>query len=283
MLQAMHRSGRYDRIIVVAHSLGTVIAYDMLRSYYSRINQALPDCSKLGPHFEEVDRGTLEKSAAREKGRAIIGRMARIADAARERIKADRPEPGDAGLRTWLVTDFVTLGSPLAHGLYLMCRGRDEAELQANFEQRSREREFPTCPPRRCNDDLRLTLKDPQTQERVFHHGGEFALTRWTNLYFPPSQLLWGDAIGGEVGSIFGDPAGSNIVDLPVFTNKNRQDSFFAHVLYWDLKYGSDAPHIIALKKAIDLADTGEVNYLGIEAELTRKGDKSVRVQRQSA
>jgi hypothetical protein len=34
-------------------------------------------------------------------------------------------------------------------------------------------------------------------------------------------------------------------------------------VLYWDLKYGSAAPNIVALKKAIDLADTGEANSMG--------------------
>jgi hypothetical protein len=42
-LRALHLSGDYDRIVVVAHSLGTVVAYDMLRAYYSRISQALPD------------------------------------------------------------------------------------------------------------------------------------------------------------------------------------------------------------------------------------------------
>jgi hypothetical protein len=140
----------------------------------------------------------LEKSAAREKGREIIGQMAQIVDDARQRIAARNPQPGDSDLRAWLVTDFVTLGSPLTHALYLMCRGKDEAELRMDFDRRTREREFPTCPPRMVDGDLRLTFKNPQSHMRTFHHGGQFALTRWTNLYFPVSQLLWGDAMAGD-------------------------------------------------------------------------------------
>jgi hypothetical protein len=261
-LQTLHLSGNYDRIIVVAHSLGTVVAYDMLRAYYSRINQALPDPAVLGTDFDNVDRGTLAKAAARQKGREIIGVIADTVEDARQRMAAGSPRPGDPELRAWLVTDFVTMGSPLTHALYLLCRGQTEDELRADFDRRSREREFPTCPPRMLDGDRRLTFTNPIDHKRHFHHGGQFALTRWTNLYFPVSQLLWGDPIGGEVGSVFGDGLGTNVADVPVFTNAARRDSFFAHVLYWDLTQGSAAPHIAALKDAIDLADTGTANAL---------------------
>jgi hypothetical protein len=262
LLQTLHLSGNYDRIIVVAHSLGTVVAYDMLRAYYSRINQALPDPTVLGKDFDDVDRGILPKAAARQKGREIIGQMADAVENARQRIAAKNPHPGDADLRAWLVTDFVTLGSPLTHALYLMCRGKTEDELLADFDRRTREREFPTCPPRILDGDQRLTFKNPNDHKRHFHHGGQFALTRWTNLYFPVSQLLWGDPIGGEVGQVFGDGSGRNVADVPVFTNAAKRDSFFAHVLYWDLEQGTAAPHIEALKAAVDLADTGAANAL---------------------
>jgi hypothetical protein len=129
-----------------------------------------------------------------------------------------------------------------------MCHGKTKKELCEDFDRRTREREFPTCPPRMLDDDLRLTFVNPKDGIRYFHHGGQFALTRWTNLYFPNSQLLWGDAIGGEVGS--------------VFTSMSKRDEFFAHVLYWDMKHGKDAPHIEALRMAIDLADTGLANSL---------------------
>jgi hypothetical protein len=88
-------------------------------------------------------------------------------------------------------------------------------------------------------------------------------LTRWTNLYFPVSQLLWGDGIGRELGPLFGDPAGTNIADVPVFTNPSKRSAFFAHVLYWsDPGSKPAAPHIEALRMAVDLADAGTANGL---------------------
>jgi hypothetical protein len=237
-LQTLHLSGDYDRIIIVAHSLGTVVAYDMLRAYYSRINEALPDPSLLGEHFDAVDRGTVERPAARKMGRQIIGFIATAVADAKQRIVKGNPLPNDENLRAWLVTDFVTLGCPLTHALYLMCRGKNEDELRADFDRRTREREFPICPPRMLDSDYRLTFVNPNTHKRVFHHGGQFALTRWTNLYFPAVQLLWGDAIGGQVRSLFGE----NVSDWPVSTNSSSKDSFFAHVLYWDLAKGTAAP-----------------------------------------
>jgi hypothetical protein len=190
MLQALHLSGEYDRIVVVAHSLGTVVAYDMLRAYYSRINEALPEPSALGEDFDAGDQGKLSPSDSRKWGREIIDRMARTVDAARQRIALGEGRPDDKEMRAWLVTDFVTLGSPLTHALYLMCRGKSESELRSDFERRTREREFPTCPPSMLDGDYRLTFENPRNHLRQFHHGGQFALTRWTNLFFPASQLL---------------------------------------------------------------------------------------------
>ncbi len=261
-LESLHLSGSYDRIVILAHSLGTVVAYDMLRAYYSRINGALPDASLLGPDLDAADRGLLDRTAARKMGRDLIARLASIAATAKQRCDAGHPHAGDEKLRAWLVTDFVTLGSPLCHALYLMCRGNTEAALMSDFDQRTREREFPTCPPRMLDGDGRLTYVNPIDQKRYFHHGGLFALTRWTNLYFPVSQLLWGDAIGGVVGSVFGDSTGSNIADMAVHTNNRKRNNFFAHILYWSVKFGRTAPHIVTLKKALDLADSGEVNSL---------------------
>ena len=91
--------------------------------------------------------------------------------------------------RAWLVTDFITLGSPLAHAPYLMCKGKSAASHRQDFDRRVREFEFPTSPPARANGGGRLTIVDPQTNRRHFHHGAQFGLTRWTNLYFPMSEL----------------------------------------------------------------------------------------------
>ncbi|MBJ6903642.1 hypothetical protein, partial [Vibrio cholerae] len=50
-LERLHTSGQYDRIIVVAHSLGCVVSYDMLRTYFSRVCDELPTDTLLAPEF----------------------------------------------------------------------------------------------------------------------------------------------------------------------------------------------------------------------------------------
>jgi len=54
-LAALHESASYDRIIIVAHSLGSVIGYDMLRSYFSRICNNLPNPRDLDADIEQLD------------------------------------------------------------------------------------------------------------------------------------------------------------------------------------------------------------------------------------
>jgi hypothetical protein len=85
-----------------------------------------------------------------------------------------------------------------------------------------------------------------------------FGLTRWTNLYFPRSQLFWGDAIGGKTNDVFGDA----IFDVPVCTNHAGEPDFFTHRDYWDVSGdgGYHGPHIAVLRDAIDLADLGTPN-----------------------
>ena len=84
-----------------------------------------------------------------------------------------------------------------------------------------------------------------------------FGLTRWTNIYFPRLQLFWGDAIGGALSPIFG----YHIVDLEVSTKLAGGADFFTHTAYWDVcrePATFQAPHIVALQEAIDLADIGK-------------------------
>ena len=249
-LDGLHTSGKYDRIIVVAHSLGTVVAYDMLRAYFSRICNNLPDPAALGPEVDDVD-GMIIKP---EKSSEQKPRLRRDAREIVRNIASVRPVPGgSAAVTKWLVTDFVTLGSALTHAYYLMCNGHTYDELLRDFDRRVEEREFPTCPPVRLGGDGLLLFKNPRTKKREFHHGALFGLTRWTNLFFPLRQLFWGDAIGGQLAPIFG----SHIEDIQVSTHNPPRDAFFTHTAYWSLKWpgGHKAPQIQALQAAINLED----------------------------
>ena len=171
-----------------------------------------------------------DKKALRTKARNTI---AHIAEA------TVRKRAGEEGQKhkSWLVTDFVTLGSALTHAYFLMCLGNTRDELKDDFARRVREREFPTCPPKRLDNDGLLAFDNPRTNARQVHNGAVFGLTRWTNIYFPRRQLFWGDAIGGGLSPIFG----YHIVDLEVSTRKAGGADFFTHTAYWDghqMKFG---------------------------------------------
>jgi hypothetical protein len=250
-LHMLHTWGSYDRIVVVAHSLGAIVAYDMLRTYYSRICDRLPtDPTIVGQEFEDVDRGMPDRAGLRSKARTIIRNMAKTMP------NDPREVNRDGGPAVWLVTDFVTLGSPLAHAQYLLCNGCSAEALAIDFNRRIAERDLPTCPPQSLDGDGWLSFLNPKTKWRRCHHGGVFALTRWTCLYFPLQQIFWGDAIGGPSAPVFG----GHILDWPVSTRPDGGAEFFTHTRYWDTRNGRDAPHIKALHDAIDLADAGVCN-----------------------
>ena len=251
-LDTLHKWGTYDRIIVVAHSLGTVVAYDMLRAYFSRVNSLLPETTLLEPEFSQIDQHDPENPAApiadsgdfRSAGREIVRKIAAQT--------VNHPDPEKQKSPSWLVTDFITLGSPLTHAYYLMCEGKTQTRLIDNFRRRVIQREFPVCPPERQEDDGVLSFQDPAGKKQ-FHHAALFGVTRWTNLFFPRVQLFWGDAVGGPLREIFG----RYIRDVQVSTLASGAAAFFTHTAYWKINgpLGRQSPQIVALRREIDLED----------------------------
>lgn len=253
MLDTLHKWGTYDRIVVVAHSLGTVVAYDMLRAYFSRINNGLPSSALLEPEFSQVDMHDPDKPSSeiknesdfRSAGREIIRKIANQT--------VNSSNPSNQKLPTWLVSDFITLGSPLTHAYYLMCDGKTEVELVKDFRRRVKQREFPICPSEKQDGDGVLSFTNQSTGRKEFHHAAVFGLTRWSNLYFPMVQMFWGDAIGGPLKDIFG----RYIKDIPVSTMASRAATFFTHTSYWKVSgpLGRDSPQIVALRREVNLQD----------------------------
>jgi hypothetical protein len=275
-LEDLHLSGRYDRIVVVAHSLGSVIAYDMLRAYFARVARKLPTCGgglerKIGEFekiMDEAKSAPADTQALRKLGREIVREIAGIVDQERragisrsarnKNVGLAGESSTDAKHDAWLVTDFVTLGSPLTHAHYLMCQGCTADELAEDFRRGTIERELPTCPPTSTERDGALTFapatrRDEIERPRWFHNGALFGLTRWTNLYFPVTELFRGDPIGGPLNEIFG----CGIFDIEL----SGRSPVSAHIKYWDvLDENPGQPHIFALRTAIDLADEGLAN-----------------------
>jgi hypothetical protein len=141
----------------------------------------------------------------------------------------------------WLVTDFVTLGSPLAHADVLLAS--DRSGLLAKQAQR----EWPTCPP--VLEKHRFSYPT-NLVHRQLHHAAVFGPTRWSNLYFPQRWVIWGDVVGGPLKGVFG----KGINDYPVGTS--LRGGFLSHTLYWTrAKETTLGPHIDCLRDVVNIND----------------------------
>jgi hypothetical protein len=218
LLRQIHRSGHYDRIVLVGHSLGSVIGYDILTHLWSQLHAEHAKPDRLPQHaltrLQELGRQLSPASSPEEVATF------------REAQRALWIEQRSLGF-PWLVTDFITLGSPLAHAALLLAK--DETELTERQEQR----ELPRCPP--VEDDRRYSYKETyQVAGRkssiwVLHYAAPFAVTRWSNVYVPVHLGLLGDPVGGRLQPIFGP----GILDVPVTEGAVRFAPFLSHTRYW--------------------------------------------------
>ncbi|WP_306257649.1 hypothetical protein [Pararhizobium sp. IMCC21322] len=271
----------YDRIIVVAHSLGTIVAYDVLSLAYARINQRLD--AKKGAEgqtsikaFETKISGQISQMENGQPGQLDIDEF----QADQARAAAELTALGSP----WVVSDFVTLGSPLTHAEFLMSYDED-ALINAQTV-----RQLPTCPPQ-MEFDVRTQQKhftylpryaSIEEDTRMPHHAALFAFTRWTNIYSPRKNFLWGDIVSGPVGQHFGlsvkdKKTGetqrlSGIRDIAVLPERKSDGTpkdglhvpFMTHVSYWNMNAnaGEVSPnsptphHIQVLRRAINLLRT---------------------------
>lgn len=252
LLRTLHESKKYSRIIVVGHSLGSVIGYDIIRHLWVDLR------SPLAPQSLRQDQAKAFEQLARDVNAPTAGAAVpqdRLRQAQHELWREYRA----VGI-PWLITDFITLGAPLAHGRLLM------ADNPEAFDLRTVEFEYPTCPPvtrdqeihykKRYQVDVGGTLQPRDI--RIPHHGAPFAPTRWVNLYFPYRRLILGDLIGGPLQPLFGN----GVRDVPVclarpgFLGLGR--TLACHTRYWykdkDGAAASDCTEALgALRSALQL------------------------------
>ncbi|HLL30994.1 MAG TPA: hypothetical protein VK403_08360 [Allosphingosinicella sp.] len=259
----------YDRIVVVAHSLGTIVAYDILTHAFARVN-AVADVG--AEPFPQEARIALEQMI-RDALTAPPADPARWTEEFQTAQAAARKELNETG-NPWIVSDFVTLGSPLTHAEFLMVRDR------TMLGEAKRQRILPTCPPT-LEFDRKTGLhhytypgplagrgrgENPRAP-RVPHHGAPFAYTRWSNLYSRHKRILWGDIISGPLRQVFGletgsGPGVSGILDIEVMTcpgpdgrpPKDDYRPFFSHTQYWQMRKSPRSnAHIEALRRVLRL------------------------------
>ncbi len=193
----------------------------------------------------------------------------------KENIKVRQEQSKDYG--NWLVSDLVTLGSPLTYSDLLLAKNLEE--LRTKQEQR----ELPTVPPVlqkekityeppkvKVNDELKKLLffkvKDDERKLLFFHDAAMFGLTRWTNITFKPSMTIFGDIISGPLKPVLG----YGVKDVVAKTNISY--GLVSHTYYWspekkknpgkdateEEKKNFEVDHILDLREALDLLNKDE-------------------------
>ncbi len=277
VIKAFHEGGEYERIVVVGHSLGSVIGYDILGFYWADICKSLV-------HSTPDERKALigiQRSAATLHDLDVATDQSDSAEVRAHRVEQRRYAATLAGMANpkWLITDFVTLGSPLTHAHFLLvddskapfkaeidraARGwfgkrfeigrplREVSNLNRVarlFAARASQREFPISPPQtEFHQAFSYHYRTAQAEGMIPHHAAPFAPARWTNIYVPFRPLFKGDPVGGRVAPIFGP----GVKDVPLTGPIARKR--FAHTSYWSPSIDGDTRHLEALRDALDLA-----------------------------
>jgi hypothetical protein len=229
LLQGLHDYGRYDRIVVVAHSLGSYIAYDAISYLWAQMAKM-----HRGPMLPKGQAGGCSGGAP-PNGLLELERAASALDGTPAGIAAYQKAQRDlwAGLREqgnpWLITDFISFGSPMyfAHQLY--------TRNARQFNERVTRGELVSCPPQNeskaCNNvtGQKRFFTWNNGGRRVLHDAAPFAAVRWTNLWYQPVLGFFGDWFGGPLAPLFGP----GIKDVKVTGNRPfRWIPGAAHAIY---------------------------------------------------
>jgi len=259
LLGKLQASGYYDRIVVVGHSLGAVIGFDVL--HYAWARHAAGDLFRRHGRDTPVLKalGALEKAAGAlvHAGPGEVG-AARAGYRAAQRAYAAELAKGVDGLPPiWLVSDFVTLGCPLSKADVLLAR--DAADLAV----RTGLRDIPICPPLLERDDPkrgRFRFSYPvNAVVRIPHHASVFAPVVWTNVFFDNALIGLGDIVSGRVAPILG----RGVLDVRL-----KIGGFaFRHLDYWkDPTAAPPHPWLKALRRAVNLKRLDDRTLWGAQA-----------------
>lgn len=222
LLKGLHETNQYDRIIVVGHSLGTTIAYDLVKllwaEYYYKSDPASYNAisqADLAVYYQNLD-NYVQKAGNLGQNTSALDEFRTGQQQAFDYLRAIG--------NPWRISDLVTIGSPLAHAGHLF------AQEKGLFKKLVLQREYPICPPYIQPPDKSWILENKKIQLqgnmplRYFNHSSPFAATRWTNIYYQS------DYVGGTVQPHFG----KGIKEL----EKKRSNIFFfypgGHTRYWD-------------------------------------------------
>jgi hypothetical protein len=215
------RKPNYGRVILVGHSLGSIIAYDILLEFWAQAGPLrTPISGDIAERVADIER-VLTDGVARPRDPAWLANFRHLQ---KELMKAMR-----AASEPFRITDFVTVGSPLTHAEFLVTSNL------LRFRQLIENRLLSLCPPypyEQGRDRIVYEAKDDDGKTvRHFHHAAPFAAVRWTNIFDKRRLILFGDLISGPLRENFGE----GIADRRVRIEKpGLLKRFFTHTKYWD-------------------------------------------------
>lgn len=254
----------YDRIVVVAHSLGSVVALDVMRFYWAKhisvrdtrldgtVIKALEKVDEFSREAHDADwqddPALTENAGAPMEGLSQFRNLQAVAWAAMA-----------ASAAKWRISDLVTLGSPLTHAEFLLARD------WPRFRKLRRERQAPMCPPwlETANNtgNVASFLFARNDGSKQPHHGAMFSATRWTAIFDPARSILWGDFIGGPLRRNFG----KGIAEVAMRLTKARWPwRLVTHTNYWDPLATGKIADPAALPADLNVNGAGAKNHLDI-------------------
>lgn len=251
LLRNLSNDSDYDRIVLVGHSLGSIIAYDLLQLLWDERRPRDMTVANDGALMKAV-RGA-GRFATLADGSSPAGRdVAELRAAQWDLYRSLRIR----GAAAWKISDFVTVGSPLTHAEFLLAQ--DPKELRQGIVERL----FSTSPPQ---SDAATKAEIRYNSDRkvwAVHHAACFAATRWSNIY-DLGNLLWsGDPVSGSLRENFG----WGIKEFQVAIRRRKSwfsPRLFTHTYYWSTDADADAvgavssgrgeAHLQALRGALDL------------------------------
>jgi len=236
LLQGIHDRGRYSRVILVAHSLGAYIAYDAIAWLWPQMCALHEGPPPAGEPDTKLTGLRPLQAWARKVARHPVG-MQDLDDQQEGELSGFRDRQFELWKQVrlqgnpWLVTDLVTVGTPMYFAHLLYTRNREE------FDQLVKNAELPMCPPRSGNQMVEGLEQEVGSRygyknrgREVLIHGAPFAVMRWTNLYFPAEKSWSGDWFGGPLRPLFG----TGVVDRPILGNlPGRRAPAVAHSRYF--------------------------------------------------
>jgi hypothetical protein len=253
----------YDRVVIVGHSLGSVIAFDAIQAYWMTVSRNISLPSDRAQAVDPGQDSPAAPSSQCDDPDADARRFARIFEQARRSVidslesqlhpcpkTAESPggpyslaavsasdgwltaqrafqvmlrwrdttvndvtdQPADRHVR-WIVTDFVTVGSPLAHAELLLAA--DRSDLRHRMRRSLLAANPPVYSATRSVGDHEVpvlrwpvsTYHSPNDRTTRMFSAAQFAAVTWTNIYFE------NDLVGGPLVQIFGN--GVRDVKLP--------------------------------------------------------------------